>query len=171
MGDIDTLVLPPNSGYRAGVAVENVHAKGTRGEKVLQVCLGLQSSEVEHSLAVEFDKLEGALHVDIPFEGVLRESESVHLRGPEDFGNARLNSRWPGWVELDDLGNQILVVLVFRQRERLMPELGNRWSGSDVDQEGDIGARAVLKHWTIWLVVQAVVHRYLGETISPNWGW
>ena len=165
MGEIATLeLLPPTSARDgAGVAVENVHAKGTRGEKVLQVCLGLQSSEVEHSLAVELDKLEGALHVDIPFEGVLREGESVHLRRSEDFCDARLNSRWPGWVELDNLCNEVLVVLVLRQRECLMSELGYGWSGSDVDQEGDIGARAVLKHWTVGLVVQAVVHRYLCE--------
>ena len=168
MGEIATLVLlPPTSAWDgAGVAVENVHAKGTRGEKVLQVCLGLQSSEVEHLLAVESDKLEGALDVDIPFEGVLREGESVHLRRSEDFCNARLNSGWSGWVELDNLGDEILVVLILSQRERLMPEVGYGWSGSDVDEEGDIGARAILKNWTVGLLVQAVVHRHLSGTIN-----
>ena len=168
MGDIDSLVLPPNSSCRAGVAVENVHAKGTRGEKVLKVCLCLQSSQVEHLFAVESDKLEGALHVDIPFEGVLREGESVHLRRSEDFCDARLNSGGSGWVELDDLGNKILVVLILRQREGLMPQLGYGRSGSNVDEEGDIGARTVLEDWTVGLIVQAVVHCNLGEeNISP----
>ena len=155
MGEIATLeLLPPTSARDgAGVAVENVHAKGTRGEKVLQVCLGLQSSEVEHSLAVELDKLEGALHVDIPFEGVLREGESVHLRRSEDFCDARLNSGGSGWVELDDLGNKILVVLILCQREGLMPQLGYGGSGSDVDEEGDVGARTVLEDWTVGLIV------------------
>ena len=170
MGEFTTLVLLPPTSARdgAGVAVENVHAKGTRGEKVLQVCLGLQGPEVEHLLAVESDKLEGALHVDIPFEGVLREGESVHLRWSEDFCDARLNSGGSGWVELDDLGNEILVVLILRQREGLMPQLGYGRSGSDVDEEGDVGAGTVLEDWTIGLIVQAVVHCNLNEeTISP----
>ena len=167
MGEFATLVLLPPTSARdgAGVAVENVHAKGTRGEKVLQVCLGLQGPEMEHLLAVESDKLEAALHVDIPFERVLREGESVHLRRSEDFCDARLNSGGSGWVELDNLGNEILVVLVLRQGERLMPQLGYGWSGSDVDEEGNVGAWAVLKYWTVGLIVQAVVHCNLGDTI------
>ena len=130
MGEIATLVLPPTSSWDgAGVAVENVHAKGTRGEKVLEVGLGLQSSQMEHVLAVESDKLEGALHVDIPFERVLREGESVHLGWSEDLCNARLHPGRARWVELDNLGNQILVVLVLGEGERLVPELGDGWAG------------------------------------------
>ena len=166
MGEIATLVLPPTSSWDgAGVAVENVHAKGTRGEKVLEVGLGLESSQMEHVLAVESDKLEGALHVDIPFERVLREGESVHLGWSEDLCNARLHPGWARWVELDNLGNQILVVLVLGEGERLVPELRDGWSGSNVDEEGDEGAGAVLEHRAVHLLVQTVVYGDLGTVL------
>ena len=171
MGDIDTLVLHPNSGYRAGVAVENVHAKGTRRKKVLKVCLCLQSSQVEHLFAVESDKLEGALHVDVPFERVLRERQSVHLRWSEHFRNARLNSGRPWWVELDDLGDEVLVVLVLGEGEWLVSELGHTWSCSDVDQEGNVGTGALLENRTVALLVQAVVYCHLQLTLSRYFIW
>ena len=141
-----------------GVAVEYVHAKGTRGEKVLEVCLGLKSPQVEHFLPMEFYKLERALHIHVPFEGILGESQRVEICWSEDLGNARLHSGWSRGVKLDDLGHQVLEVLVLSQWKRLVSQTGNIRSEPGVEQQGHPLRRTVLEHRSVRVVVGAVVH-------------
>ena len=95
--------------HGAGVAVEDVHAEGARGEKVTEVGLVLEGAEMEHVLPAEADVPHGGrLDVDVPFERVLGEGQGVAVGRPEDLGDARLDPRRPRLVEPDNLGHQVL---------------------------------------------------------------
>ena len=134
----------------------------------MQVRPVLKGPEMEHLVPVKMYKLHRSVDLNIPFERVLGEGQSVKVGWTQHFRDTGLDTGRARGVKLDNFGDKIFVGTVDSEGEGFVSDLRDGWAGACIGKKGYIRSRTVFKYLSTGGTIRRVFNHHLKKTeINP----
>ena len=127
----------------------------------MQVRPVLKGPEMEHLVPVKMYKLHRSVDLNIPFERVLGEGQSVEVGWTQHLRDTGLDTGRARGVKLHNFSDKIFVRTVDSEGEGFVSNLWDGWTGTCIGKKGYIWSRTIFKYLSTGGAIRRVFNNHL----------
>ena len=116
---------------------------------------------MEHLVPVKMYKLHRSVDLNIPFERVLGEGQSVEVRWTQHLRDTGLDTGRARGVKLHNFSDKIFVRTVDCEGEGFVSDLWDGWAGTCIGKKSYIWSRTIFKYLSAGGTIRRVFNNHL----------